>query len=184
MEGKEAKAKTAGKNTRKRKDPPKRFRLAVPCHDLDVLEWAGAQENLSLSLRVLIQDYVNRFGPTDAMMNGVGRIRSLYGARPKGAKGSKDVTPYVPVEARLQAKGAADMGPAGAAHQAPAAAGEVPGTSAVPAPEPIPAPVPAPVPGPDPGDAFDPMAGITLPDYSSAPAVSGGSAEDLVNSII
>ena len=58
-----------------------RFRFTVPAHDLDVLEFLNAQENLSLSLRMIVQDYMNKFGPMDAVYNGVGRVQALYGSK-------------------------------------------------------------------------------------------------------
>lgn len=165
------------KMKKKSKDPPMRFRFTVPAHDLDVLEFLNAQENLSLSLRMIVQDYMNKFGPMDAVYNGVGRVQALYGSKPKVKAAQKDMG-YVSVEKRTRnrAEGAADEGRrVAAARQAPA----VPHTTA--AALPVSPPV-ANVPLTD-DDDFDPMEGIELPDYSQGRG-RVSDAERLINEIL
>lgn len=172
------------KTKKKSKDPPMRFRFTVPAHDLDVLEFLNAQENLSLSLRMIVQDYMNKFGPMDAVYNGVGRVQALYGSKPKVKAAQKDMG-YVSVEKRTRnrAEGAADEGrrvadrvsSKEAARQAPA----VPHTTA--AALPVSPPVANVLLTDD--DNFDPMEGIELPDYSQGRG-RVSDAERLINEIL
>lgn len=48
------------------KIPMKRYRLSIPEADVTVSDWSAAQSNFSASVRRLINDYVERYGYTDA----------------------------------------------------------------------------------------------------------------------
>lgn len=54
----------------------KRFRLSVPGDDESVLEWILHQNNLSMSLRVLIKRYIRQNGYTDATCEMVSQSRA------------------------------------------------------------------------------------------------------------
>lgn len=46
-----------------------RYRLTVPNADQDVINWIKCQDNVSVSLRVLIQEAVGRYGMKDVFCN-------------------------------------------------------------------------------------------------------------------
>lgn len=99
-----------------------RFRFSVPRMDQDVLAWAQAQANLSISLRALIRDSIRTHGVVDATCLPVTPARASTEA----------AVPAAPVSEPIRPK----MRPRAAAQEAPAPA---PRTSdAVPAPEPAP----------------------------------------------
>lgn len=61
MSGQEHVPEAAG-----RKSPPDRYRFAVPKADEEVIAWLGAQENMSVSIRYIIKQYIKEHGITDA----------------------------------------------------------------------------------------------------------------------
>lgn len=99
-----------------------RFRFSVPRMDQDVLAWAQAQANLSISLRALIRDSIRTHGVVDATCLPVTPVRA-----------SVDTTvPTTPVSEPIRPK----MRPRAAAQEAPTPAPQT--RDAVPIPEPAP----------------------------------------------
>lgn len=53
---------------------PLRPRLTVPLADVSVVEWIEAQENLSVSFRLLVRDWIRRNGMTDPACHPVAQL--------------------------------------------------------------------------------------------------------------
>lgn len=100
-----------------------RFRFSVPRMDQDVLAWAKAQANLSISLRSLIRDSIRTHGVVDATCLPVTPARAP----------SEAAEPAAPVSEPIRPK----MRPHAASQEIPAPPPRVDETA--PAPEPAPA---------------------------------------------